>query len=189
MGRLVYVRHGETHHNRVRLFSGRSEAELTREGVQAAVDVVSRINIVPDFVMSSPRERARRTAQIVTHGLGIGCYELIVNHLLDERSFGQLEGRSSVDFPDELDPLTQLKMLEMGAESLHDVYARAQKFLSGLEHGRYEKCNLLVFGHASFGRALIRAANRLPFDAEVVSIPNTIPIEIPLSNLQKTPPL
>lgn len=90
--RLYFLRHGEAED----AASGISdhERQLTQNGaarLRAAARVIAALNIKPAYLFSSPRVRARQTAEIVAEALGMG-----------------VEIREEVNFGFDLDALDRL---------------------------------------------------------------------------------
>ena len=68
-GRVVVVRHGETQWSRTGRHTGRTDIPLTDAGEQRAAATGARLasalpDLRPGLVLSSPLERARRTAEL-----------------------------------------------------------------------------------------------------------------------------
>ena len=68
-GRIWLIRHGETQWSRDGRHTGRTDIPLTEAGEQAAIDAGRRLREAldgrtPALVLSSPLERARRTAEL-----------------------------------------------------------------------------------------------------------------------------
>jgi probable phosphoglycerate mutase len=64
-GRLVLVRHGETEWSRTGQHTGVTDLELTQAGEQAARSLAAPLRDYRfELVLSSPRQRARRTAEL-----------------------------------------------------------------------------------------------------------------------------
>ena len=67
--RLVVVRHGETEWSRTGRHTGRSDLPLTPTGETAALAIGPRlIGFSFALVLTSPRQRARRTAELADFG-------------------------------------------------------------------------------------------------------------------------
>jgi broad specificity phosphatase PhoE len=92
MGKLILVRHGESHANRHRIFA-EDHTPLTDLGRKQALEVASRIasRFRPVAVVSSPLARAHQTAEIISRELGLAV-EIVLG--LEESDFGFLKGQS-----------------------------------------------------------------------------------------------
>ncbi|MBI5161604.1 MAG: histidine phosphatase family protein [Micrococcales bacterium] len=96
--RLALVRHGQTDLNLQGRLQGSSDWPLNETGLAQARQAVEEVRDTAapwDLVVSSPRQRARRTAEIIADGLGIELgptYELLL-----ERDYGALEGAEEAE--------------------------------------------------------------------------------------------
>jgi broad specificity phosphatase PhoE/ribonuclease HI len=93
---LVLVRHGETDHTRLRLFSGRtgSDPALSEDGraqVRATADWLAPLAGLPPALVSSPMRRTRESAEIIGARLGL---PVVTDDGLAEAGFGAWEGLS-----------------------------------------------------------------------------------------------
>lgn len=95
---LALIRHGQTDLNLQKRLQGSSDWPLNATGVHQAhraVEELRRSGTTWQLAVSSPRQRARRTAEIIADGLGIELgpsYEL-----LRERDYGALEGADEAE--------------------------------------------------------------------------------------------
>jgi len=92
MGKLILVRHGESHANRERIFA-EDHTPLTDLGCKQALEVAGRIaaRFQPTAVVSSPLVRAHQTAEIIAREIGL---PVEVMPGLEESDFGFLKGKS-----------------------------------------------------------------------------------------------
>jgi broad specificity phosphatase PhoE len=167
MKRLFFVRHGQTHMNVSETFSGQIETLLTKEGQQQATQTGKRVKttLPPiDVIICSPYKRTRHTAELIAKQLDYPIDKIETNPLFIERNFGILEGESAKDFL----ATHQYHELEKvaGVETLAQLHERAEQALEYLK-SRPED-NILVVSHGSFGRALRRVVNQLPYTHELI---------------------
>lgn len=145
MKKLYFARHGLSEYNKKGLLAGRTETPLTTEGRQQAKEAgkkARKFNL--DAIASSPQGRALETARIIAKEAGLSKDKILVNSLLAERHFGELEGKPWA--PDlNLDGLSDV-------ESEDTLMERARLALEWLEN--IDADNILVVSHGSFGRAL-----------------------------------
>ena len=96
MGELVLVRHGETEWSRTRRHTGVTDVPLTEAGERQA-RALGPMLAARQFVavLVSPRERARRTAELA----GLGATAVLED--LVEWDYGGYEGRRTVDIQEE----------------------------------------------------------------------------------------
>ncbi len=145
MDELYFVRHGVAEANRNREFAGVTDTPLTQEGRSQSLKAGRQARgLHIDLIVSSPLSRACDTAKIVANQI---CYPLdgiVTANLLQERTFGELEGKpwqAGID-------LEQVS----GIETRADLMRRARKaelWLRSLDFAR-----ILVVGHGAFGLAL-----------------------------------
>jgi broad specificity phosphatase PhoE len=101
----LLLRHGATELSAERRFSGRHDIALTKEGIRQARLAARRLAAAPgvDVIVTSPLQRARRTAEAVAEATGA---PMIVDDDLAEADFGQWQGLSFAEanqrWPDEL---------------------------------------------------------------------------------------
>ena len=94
--RIGLIRHGETDWNAQQRLQGAMDIPLNDRGVEQAHDA-GRLLRGHDWtrIHASPLTRARRTAEIIAHEVGLP--EPVLEPGLVERSFGELEGRLVYD--------------------------------------------------------------------------------------------
>lgn len=100
----LLLRHGETERSVERRFAGREDVALTRDGVRQAKLAGGRLATEGvDVIVSSPLQRARRTAEAVAEATGA---PLVIDEALIEADFGAWEGltfaEAAAKWPDEL---------------------------------------------------------------------------------------
>jgi len=137
VARLILVRHAESTANRERRALGRGDPVLTALGHRQAKGVADALRAEPFCrVVSSPLQRARRTAQEIAAPRGVPVY---TEDALIELDIGEMEGLTYAHareaFPEVIagwsgDAGADVRM--PGGESLADVYARAWPFVESL---------------------------------------------------------
>jgi broad specificity phosphatase PhoE len=100
----ILLRHGQTELSTERRFAGRGDIPLTKEGVRQAELAARRLATVgASVVITSPLQRARRSAEVVAETAGI---PLVVYDELVEADFGSWQGltfgEAAKKWPDEL---------------------------------------------------------------------------------------
>ncbi len=162
---LVLVRHGESEWNRLNLFTGWRDPDLTEKGVaeaERAGRLLKALGIKFDVAFTSELGRAQRTLKIILDEVGQPQLETIRDLKLNERDYGELSGlnkdearakwgeekvlvwRRSYDIP------------PPGGESLKDTAARVLPFYKtqiwpAVRAGK----NVIVAAHGNSLRALI----------------------------------
>ncbi len=168
---LVLVRHGESEWNKLNLFTGWRDPDLTETGIEEAHRagvLLKKEGLVFDIAFTSALKRAQHTLDIILGELGQQGLETIKDQAINERHYGDLCGlnkddarkkwgeeqvhiwRRSYDVP------------PPGGESLKDTAARVLPYydstiLPQVLAGK----NVLVSAHGNSLRALIMRLDKL----------------------------
>ena len=86
---LLLVRHGETEWNTLGKFQGCTDIELSKNGINQAENLKSKLNGEFDVIYSSPLKRAYETAKIVTKDTN---KDVKILEDIREINFGEWEG-------------------------------------------------------------------------------------------------
>jgi 4-alpha-glucanotransferase len=146
---LVIVRHGETAWSRSGKHTGRTDVPLTEAGERQARQAGRLLaELLPDagriIVLSSPRSRAVRTAELAGHPPD----ELTEDAA--EWDYGELEGRTTPEIREQYPDWSIWSGPVPGGETAAAVSARADRLLAR----RQPDQTLLVFSHGHFSRCL-----------------------------------
>lgn len=98
--RLVLLRHGESEWNKLNLFTGWWDADLTELGISQAIEggrLMREHDIKPDVVHTSLQTRAIRTAELALHEMGRSWIPVRRDWRLNERHYGDLTGRNKAE--------------------------------------------------------------------------------------------
>ncbi len=167
---LYVVRHGQTEWNLKHLVQGISDIPLTDKGIEEAYklqELVASLDI--DVVISSPLERARKTAQIITNN------KLPINtdDRIKERDWGMNEGAEidSVDTIDCWDVILNTNVQNI--ERIQDFMLRVSNFIEDIKV-RYKDSKVLVVTHSAVIRVIHYMLGRIPDDGDLskIDIPN-----------------
>jgi 2,3-bisphosphoglycerate-dependent phosphoglycerate mutase len=168
---LVLVRHGESEWNKLNLFTGWRDVDLTEKGVaeaRRAGALLKREGLRFDLCFTSALKRAQRTLDIILEEIGQTGLPIERDQALNERDYGDLVGlnkddarqrwgeeqvhiwRRSYDVP------------PPGGESLKDTAARVlpyyeARILPEVTSGK----SVLVAAHGNSLRALIMVLERM----------------------------
>jgi 2,3-bisphosphoglycerate-dependent phosphoglycerate mutase len=168
---LVLVRHGESEWNKLNLFTGWRDVDLTEKGVQEACTAGSLLKaegIRFDLGFTSALKRAQRTLDLILQETGQTDLPIIRDQALNERDYGDLVGmnkddarqrwgeeqvhiwRRSYDIP------------PPGGESLKDTAARVVPYyeasiLPEVKAGK----SVIVAAHGNSLRALVMVLDKL----------------------------
>lgn len=143
---LWLVRHGETEWSASGRHTGRTDLDLTPAGVAAARDVAHRLPALEwARVLTSPRLRARRTAELA------GFAEAEVVEDLVEWDYGADEGRTTAEIRADRPGWTVWAEGPEGGETADDVRRRADRVV---ELTRSARGPVLAFCHGHMSRVL-----------------------------------
>jgi probable phosphoglycerate mutase len=143
---LYYIRHGETEWSLSGQHTGRSDIALTAHGEAQARALSSSLQEIRfTRVLTSPRQRARRTCELA--GLG-STAELDAD--LAEWDYGEYEGQRSVDICRARSGWNVFRDGCPGGESPVLISERADRLISRLCALRG---NVALFSHGQFGSA------------------------------------
>ncbi|MBL8572404.1 MAG: 2,3-bisphosphoglycerate-dependent phosphoglycerate mutase [Hyphomicrobiaceae bacterium] len=172
---LVLCRHGESEWNKLNLFTGWKDPNLTEKGVTEAIAAGRKLKALGlefDIAYTSDLTRAQRTCQLILNEIGQSDLATVKNLALNERDYGDLSGlnkdearkrwgdeqvhiwRRSFDIP------------PPGGESLKDTAARVLPYyqatiLPDVLAGK----RVLVAAHGNSLRALIMQLEGLSGEA------------------------
>ena len=151
---MYVLRHGETEWSATGRHTGLTDVPLTGEGVQQArragivLSSLRGTNVPPALVLSSPRQRALRTAELA----GLTVDE--VTDELAEWDYGQYEGLTTDEIRRKVPNWTIWSHPVPDGESADHVGARASKLLDRVTTAMSEG-DVVLIGHGHFSRVLI----------------------------------
>lgn len=161
---IYFVRHGETTSNASEIITGRTEVELSENGLKQALIVAEALkNIKIDAIYCSPLKRTMHTCEIVNKNIGLPInYD---NRIL-ARDYGKFEGVRYCDMHGELN--WNINVLENGIdnEPIIDMAKRVFEFIDFIKH-QYGNKNVLVVSHSSVGKIFNCYFNGFPTDGNV----------------------
>jgi probable phosphoglycerate mutase len=145
-GELWVIRHGETEWSRDGLHTSYTELDLTPEGEDVARRLADRLEGVEfDLVLTSPRIRARRTAELA----GFADVEPVED--LTEWDYGDYEGLTTAKIRETVPGWTVWSHPCPGGETAPEVSRRMDRVVAKVrDHGG----RVLVFSHGHASRAL-----------------------------------
>ncbi|BCI80491.1 acid phosphatase [Mycobacterium sp. SMC-18] len=156
--RLILLRHGQTEWSRSGRHTGRTDLDLTEEGLQqarSAASALAELKLDNPLVISSPRRRAVVTAELA----GLDVAE--TTELLAEWDYGDYEGLTTPQIREQVPDWLVWTHGCPGGESLADVSARADRAVAlALEHMATR--DVVFVGHGHFSRAVMTRWMELP---------------------------
>jgi probable phosphoglycerate mutase len=164
------VRHGETEWSRAGKHTGRTDVPLTDHGREAAAQIASALT-GREFalVLTSPFERARRTAELA------GFPDAVADDDLMEWDYGAYEGRSTPEIREDRPGWLIWADGVIGGETVEQVAERADRVIVRVQGAGGD---VLVFGHGHLLRVLgarwieqpPRLGQRLVLDPATISV-------------------
>jgi probable phosphoglycerate mutase len=154
LNEIWLVRHGETEWTVSKKHTSRTDIELTPAGendARALAPVLAQHSFAAVF--TSPRQRARRTAELA------GFEDAVLDDELVEVDYGEYEGRTSADIRKERPDWLLWRDGSPGGESIEEVGARADRVRARIEA---VDGDVLLFGHGHFTRILAARLIELP---------------------------
>ena len=139
------VRHGETEWSRDHRHTSTTDLPLTSSGAEVARSLRSPLERDFALVLTSPRRRARDTAELAGHGAAA------VDDDLAEWAYGDYEGVTSEEIRESVPGWTVWTHPSPGGESADKVAERLDRVIARL---REVEGDALVFGHGHALRAL-----------------------------------
>ena len=142
---LWLVRHGETEWSRSGKHTSTTDLSLTGRGEEVARSLRDRLaDVAFDLVLSSPLQRARRTAELA------GFSDVVTDEDLVEWRYGDYEGVTTDEIRETVADWTVWSHPTPGGESAEEVAARLDRVVERVE----EHERVLAFGHGHALRAL-----------------------------------
>lgn len=139
------VRHGETEWSRDHRHTSVTDLPLTEHGVEVARALADRLADTSfDLVLTSPRQRARRTAELA------GFADAQVEDDLVEWAYGDYEGITTAEIRETVPGWTVWSHPVPGGETAEEVSDRLDRVVAKI---RAQRGRALVFGHGHALRA------------------------------------
>ena len=168
---LVLCRHGESEWNKLNLFTGWKDPNLTEKGVgeaQAAGRKLKAKGFVFDLAYTSALTRAQRTLDLILTELGQTGLPITRDQALNERDYGDLSGLNKDEarqkFGEEQVHIWRrsFDVPPPGGESLKDTAARVLPYYAAhIEPDVLAGKRVLVSAHGNSLRALIMKLEKL----------------------------
>ena len=173
---LVLVRHGESEWNKLNLFTGWRDPDLTEQGVEEARragQLLKAEGFRFDIAFTSVLKRAQRTLSLILGELGQNGLETIEDEALNERDYGDLSGLNKDDARQQWGEeqvsiwRRSFDIPPPGGESLKDTAARTLPY--------YEKA---IWPQVKAGRDVIVAAHGNSLRSMIMRLDQLTPEQI-----------
>jgi len=172
MKNILLIRHGQSEWNKLNLFTGFKNVDLSEQGVEEAIKAsenFKELGIKFDLVYTSILSRAQKTSEIILKELGqqedLKKKSKIIEHIaLNERDYGDLTGLDKKETADKYGDEQVHKWRRgysdrpPGGESLEDVVSRVKSYYDSeiLPQIHSElNSNILIAAHGNSLRALL----------------------------------
>lgn len=172
MKNILLIRHGQSEWNKLNLFTGFKNVDLSEQGVEEAIKAsenFKELGIKFDLVYTSVLSRAQKTSEIILKELGqqedLKKKSKIIEHIaLNERDYGDLTGLDKKETANKYGDEQVHKWRRgysdrpPGGESLEDVVSRVKSYYDSeiLPQIHSElNSNILIAAHGNSLRALL----------------------------------
>ena len=200
MKNILLIRHGQSEWNKLNLFTGFKNIELSEQGIEEANKAgqnFKNLDIKFDIVFTSELKRAQETAKIILQNLDQWDYlnnkrKIISNINLNERDYGDLTGLNKKETAEKFGE-DQVHKWRRGysdqppnGESLEDVVTRVTKYFEETIKPAIQidgNDNILIAAHGNSLRALLIVMNIYqPNNINTVELSTGVPIHIILKD-------
>ena len=196
MKNILLIRHGQSEWNKLNLFTGFKNVDLSEQGVEEAIKAsenFKELGIKFDLVYTSVLSRAQKTSEIILKELGqqedLKKKSKIIEHIaLNERDYGDLTGLDKKETADKYGDEQVHKWRRgysdrpPGGESLEDVVSRVKSYYDSeiLPQIHSElNSNILIAAHGNSLRALLLVMNVYKIEEiNSVELSTGVPIHI-----------
>ena len=200
MKNILLIRHGQSEWNKLNLFTGFKNIELSEQGIEEANKAgqnFKNLDIKFNIVFTSELKRAQETAKIILQNLDQWDFlnnegKIISNINLNERDYGDLTGLNKKETAEKFGE-EQVHKWRRGysdqppnGESLEDVVRRVTKYFEEVIKPAiqsYENDNILIAAHGNSLRALLIVMNIYePNNINSVELSTGVPIHVILKD-------
>ena len=200
MKNILLIRHGQSEWNKLNLFTGFKNIELSEQGIEEANKAgqnFKNLDIKFNIVFTSELKRAQETAKIILQNLDQWNFlnnegKIISNINLNERDYGDLTGLNKKETAKKFGE-EQVHKWRRGysdqppnGESLEDVVRRVTKYFEEVIKPAIqsnENDNILIAAHGNSLRALLIVMNIYePNNINSVELSTGVPIHVILKD-------
>ena len=200
MKNILLIRHGQSEWNKLNLFTGFKNIELSEQGIEEANKAgqnFKNLDIKFNIVFTSELKRAQETAKIILQNLDQWNFlnnegKIISNINLNERDYGDLTGLNKKETAEKFGE-EQVHKWRRGysdqppnGESLEDVVKRVTKYFEEVIKPAIqsdENDNILIAAHGNSLRALLIVMNIYePNNINSVELSTGVPIHVILKD-------
>ena len=201
MKNILLIRHGQSEWNKLNLFTGFKNVELTEQGVheaKKASENFKELGVKFDLVYTSLLSRAQKTAKIILEGLDqledlTNNHKIIEDSALNERDYGDLTGLDKKETADKYGEEQVYKWRRgysdrpPAGESLEDVVLRVRNYFESEILPQIHSSsnnNILIAAHGNSLRALLLVMDVYQInEINSVELSTGVPIHITYDNV------
>ena len=200
MKNILLIRHGQSEWNKLNLFTGFKNVELTEQGAneaKKASENFKELGVKFDLVYTSLLSRAQKTAKIILEGLDqledlTNNHKIIEDSALNERDYGDLTGLDKKETADKYGEEQVYKWRRgysdrpPAGESLEDVVLRVRNYFESKILPQIHSSsnnNILIAAHGNSLRALLLVMDVYQInEINSVELSTGVPIHITYDN-------
>ena len=199
MKNILLIRHGQSEWNKLNLFTGFKNVELTEQGANEAKKAsdFKELGLKFDLVYTSLLSRAQKTAKIILEGLDqledlTNNHKIIEDSALNERDYGDLTGLDKKETADKYGEEQVYKWRRgysdrpPAGESLEDVVLRVRNYFESEILPQIHSSsnnNILIAAHGNSLRALLLVMDVYQInEINSVELSTGVPIHITYDN-------
>jgi 2,3-bisphosphoglycerate-dependent phosphoglycerate mutase len=200
MKNILLIRHGQSEWNKLNLFTGFKNVELTEQGAneaKKASENFKELGVKFDLVYTSLLSRAQKTAKIILEGLDqledlTNNHKIIEDSALNERDYGDLTGLDKKETADKYGEEQVYKWRRgysdrpPAGESLEDVVLRVRNYFELEILPQIHSIsidNILIAAHGNSLRALLLVMGVYQInEINSVELSTGVPIHITFDN-------
>ena len=200
MKNILLIRHGQSEWNKLNLFTGFKNVELTEQGAneaKKASENFKELGVKFDLVYTSLLSRAQKTAKIILEGLDqledlTNNHKIIEDSALNERDYGDLTGLDKKETADKYGEEQVYKWRRgysdrpPAGESLEDVVLRVRNYFESEILPQIHSSsnnNILIAAHGNSLRALLLVMEVYQInEINSVELSTGVPIHITYDN-------
>ncbi|MDG2187121.1 MAG: 2,3-bisphosphoglycerate-dependent phosphoglycerate mutase [Hyphomicrobiales bacterium] len=178
MSKLILLRHGESEWNKLNLFTGWKDVDLTNQGkieAKLAAFAIQNLKVEIHHAYTSALKRAKNTLDIVLYILK-NKTPIVSNEALNERNYGDLTGLNKDDARKKWGEnqvqiwRRSFDIAPVNGESLKDTYNRTiPYFKDNILPKLYNEENVIITAHGNSLRSIIMLVEELN-EQEIVNV-------------------
>lgn len=161
--KLYVTRHGQTDYNVNKIMMGHKDIPLNETGIKQAKETSQQLKDIKfDIIISSPLQRARKTAEIIN----VNNVPIIYDDRLKERDCGELTDKKHEDVDREAYWNYNDNTIYESAENVQEFLKRIYNFIDEIKE-KYQDKTVLLVTHCGITRAINCYFNGVPENGDL----------------------